>query len=445
MLVYAFCVLLVISATIIRRGRLRQLLLLAASYLFYVSFGMTFLAVLILSSVFNFGYGLFLQRNPSLMRLWGGIGANVLLLAFFKTAHLLGSVTGPTSTSGRFLNGVAMPLGISFWTFQALSYLFDVYRQEDLNPSLLEFCLYLAFWPTVIMGPICRMGNMLPQFREGKPFSESNLLVGTKRIAMGLFMKIVVSQVLATGFLDGVGVTAGFDHGPERLGGLDVWFLAVGFGLQLFFDFAGYSHIVIGAARICGFYLDENFDAPFVASTPSEFWNRWHMSLSSWIRDYVFVPISAAKREIWWRYCALVFSMSLFGLWHGAQSTLVLWGTYQGMLLVVHRLIQQARRRTAWDPPRIVDGPGSWVLSFLSVSLGWVLFRANSLGQALRMFRAVLTPRSYWSLTLSSSYYVLVIGLLFGYLAYQGIYLPAVRGMLTQGPADQGEREYSSV
>ena len=244
-----------------------------------------------------------------------------------------------------------MPLGISFWTFQAMSYLFDLYRQEDIDPSLLEFCLYMAFWPTVIMGPICRLESMLPQFREGERFSSSNLLAGAKRIVTGLFMKVVLSQLLASGLTPGSGVAAGFAGDATVLTGLDVWFLAIGFGFQLFFDFAGYSHIVIGTARLFGVRLDENFNAPFTASTPAEFWTRWHMSLSSWIRDYVFVPVASARREVAWRYCALAFSMTLFGLWHGAKAVFLLWGLYHGVLLIAHRVIQQTRRNMNWAIP----------------------------------------------------------------------------------------------
>jgi alginate O-acetyltransferase complex protein AlgI len=414
---YMLCVLLLISATAIRHTRARQLSLLAASYLFYSSFGAAFLALLVASSLFNYCYGLFLRRNPTLARLWGGVATNVLLLAFFKTTHILASVAGVNSAAGKFLDGLIMPLGISFWTFQALSYLFDVYRQDELDPTLLEFCLYLAFWPSVVMGPICRLEQMLPQFRKQQQFSGSDLLLGTRRILVGLFMKLVVSQLLLSGLVAGGGVAAGFDRAVRPASGLDVWFLAIGFGLQLFFDFAGYSHIVIGLARIFGFNLTENFDAPFMASTPSEFWNRWHMSLSSWIRDYIFIPVAGIRRNILWRYFALLFSMTLFGLWHGAKGTFVLWGMYQGLLLIAHRVLQQTGRAVNFNPASLISRFSSWGVSFLAVSLGWILFRANGVIQAAAMLRAVLALPSYFHPTLTSSYYVLVLVVLFGYMA----------------------------
>jgi alginate O-acetyltransferase complex protein AlgI len=419
---YAVFLLLAVAGAFVRSPVPRQLLLLAASYAFYSTFGVTFLAVLIVSSVFNYCYGVFLQRNPTLKRLWGGIAGNVLLLGFFKTTHLAVSFAGSNSQLADFLSGVAMPLGISFWTFQALSYLFDIYRQEELDPSLLEFCLYMAFWPTVIMGPICRLANMLPQFRIAQDFSSTNLLFGTKRILTGLFLKLVISQTLVSGWTSGAGVAAGFEQNLAEYSGLDVWFLAIGFGFQLFFDFAGYSHVVIGAASIFGYRLEENFNSPFIASTPSEFWTRWHMSLSSWIRDYVFVPVSTIRREVWWRYSALLFSMTLFGLWHGAKSTFVLWGTYQGLLLVVHRVIQQFQRRRGIEISGVLANPLSWAVSFGAVSLGWILFRANDLGQAVAMFRAILSPQSYFRPVLAPDYYLLVLVVFLGYFGYTTLF-----------------------
>jgi alginate O-acetyltransferase complex protein AlgI len=424
------CLLLAIVGTVTRRRRLRQLLLLAASYVFYASFGLAFLAVLVATSLLNFACGIFLQRKPTLTRLWLSVSANILLLGFFKTTHVLASIAGSTSPMGQLLNGIAMPIGISFWTFQALSYLFDAYRQEELDPSLLEFSLYLAFAPTVLMGPICRLGNMLPQLRAGGRFSQSNLLLGTSRIVTGLFLKLVLSQLLLVGLTADTGVAAGFSENITS--GLDVWFLAVGFGFQLFFDFAGYSHMAIGVARIFGFELDENFNAPFIAYSPSEFWNRWHMSLSSWIRDYVFIPFAALRREIAWRYFALLFAMTLFGLWHGVKTTFVLWGIYHGILLVTHRMFQQLRRSAhQWNLPRFADAPLSWVVSFFAISLGWILFRSNDLGQALSMLRAVVNPRSYFSPSLASSYYVLVITTLIAYLVYYTLYGPVTQRLLS--------------
>jgi alginate O-acetyltransferase complex protein AlgI len=395
----------------IQAPRLRQLLMLIASYAFYVTWGTGFLSILILSSVLNFYTAEFLKRRRTLVRLWFGVAGNVLLLAFFK--YLPGFV----SSSQPWLHGLAMPIGMSFWTFQALSFLFDVYREEDLDPSLMEFCLYMAFWPTVMMGPICRLTRMLPQFRQPQRVARKDVSMALQRIGIGLFMKLVVAQLLASS-MDTAGVGAG--HTLSTLGGLDVWFIAIGFGFQLFFDFAGYSHIVIGISQLFGIVLQENFDSPFLATTPSMFWTKWHMSLSFWIRDYVFMPLATLRREVWWRYSALVISMLLFGLWHGATWTFALWGLYHGLVQVVQRVRQQRRGNTSLEQG-LLDIIAAWAVTFVSISFSWILFRAKDLAEAVGMLKAVFTPTSYLYLSLPREYCWVVLLVGTAYFSYATI------------------------
>jgi len=275
--------------------------------------------------------------------------------------------------------------------------------------------LYMAFWPTVLMGPICRLSSLLPQFRKCRPLLPDDLSHGMRRIGTGLVMKLVLAPLLASG------VNAGFDTPDNALrwSGLDVWFLAIGFGFQLFFDFAGYSHIVIGAARLFGFELDENFNSPYLSTTPSDFWTKWHMSLSFWIRDYVFIPLARLRRESWWRYLALWFSMVLFGLWHGGSLTFLLWGAYQGGLLVFQRAYQQIQRAAGLEMNNPVAVGLSGIATFMSISLGWVAFRANNLNQATAMVRVALSPYRYAGLNLPLNYYVAVLVLGGSYFAYE--------------------------
>ena len=306
---------------------------------------------------------------------------------------------------------VVAVVGLSFYTFQAMSYLVDVYRGFDDRPSLGEFLLYMAFWPTVLSGPICRLPEMLPQLREAHRPRSSDVVEGTRRILCGLFMKVVVADTLANGLRPGEGVNAVFDGRVAAWGGLDVWFVAIGFGFYLFFDFAGYSHIAIGSARLLGIRLRENFRDPYLAQTPSEFWTRWHISLSSWIHDYVFFPLALSRPGLVWRNLALVMSMTLFGLWHGLKLTFVLWGVYHGLLLVAHRQVQSLRRTGVRAGGLLADRLGaiaSWALSFGLISLGWVLFRANSPAQALTMLVAVFAPQTYAVLSLPANLYILV-------------------------------------
>ena len=402
--------------------RARQALLLLASYLFYSNWGLGFLSILIASSLLNFSLGALLRGRLTSGRLWFGVGLNVILLGFFKYLPPMAEALGTTGWHLEFAKKIIMPVGMSFWTFQGLSYLFDLYREEELDPSLLEFCLYMAFWPVVFAGPVCRLPDMLPQFRKQHVFSWDDISEGSFRLIQGAFMKMCLATILGAGLVFGQGINAGFDEVKSGWGALDIWFLAVGFGFLLFFDFAGYSHIVIGTARLFGIRLPENFNRPFLSTTPSVFWTRWHMSLSSWIRDYVFVPLAAASRNRRWPYAVFVIAMTLFGLWHAAKWTFILWGTYHGVVLVLHRIGQQIKRKYQVKMPPSLGVFLAWAVTFPVVSLGWLFFRANSLSQALAMFSTIFSPAAYVRLSMPRSFYAVVAIGVVGYFIYEAAF-----------------------
>jgi alginate O-acetyltransferase complex protein AlgI len=395
----------------VRSRQVRQSILLIGSYVLYLSWGAWFAAVLLASTAMNFGVGEALRRRPTRLTLTTGIVLNLAFLSSFKYLPEV-ALKLPIALLQRFAY-LGLPLGISFWTFQAMSYLFDLYRGEELDPSFFEFALYMAFFPVAIAGPICRMPHMLPQFRSEGITSRSDIGHGFTRIATGVLM-MQLARLVGQGILSGDGINRGFDH-ATRWSGADVWCLAFGYGLQLFFDFAGYSHIAIGAAKALGFELPENFARPFQSTTPSIFWTRWHMSLSFWIRDYVFLPLAMLWRGMWWRNLTLVISMVLFGLWHKASMLFLLWGCYHGVLLVLHRHFQQLQKRLGWESPAVIWTTLSWFFTISVISLGWILFRANSLPQAMQMLSAVASPANYLSHFLSGSLYVLVFSLALGY------------------------------
>jgi len=395
----------------VRSRRVRQPILLISSYVLYLSWGAWFSGVLLTSTVMNFLLGKWLRRTPARLILMTGILLNLGLLGIFKYLPEV-AVNVPLSSLQRFAH-LALPLGISFWTFQAMSYLFDLYRGEGLGPSLSEFALYMAFFPVAISGPICRMPDMLPQFRSQEVTAWKDIARGFTRIATGILM-MQLARLLGQGILSGDGINRGFDR-LTVWSGTDVWCLAFGYALQLFFDFAGYSHIAIGAAKSLGFTLPENFVRPFQATTPSTFWTHWHMSLSFWIRDYVFLPVAMLRGEMWWRNLTLALSMVLFGLWHKASLLFLLWGSYQGVLLVVHRQLRQMQLKLGWNPPTTLWLPLSWLATTTLISLGWILFRANSMPQAVQMLAAVFSPANYLSHFVSGSLYLLVFALVIGY------------------------------
>ncbi len=395
-----------------RSPKVRQAALLAGSCALYFSWGVGFGAVLVTSIVMNYLLGEWIRKRPAAAALSTGVLLNLALLSAFKYLPNL-AITLPFSSLQKFTH-LALPLGISFWTFQAMSYLLDLYRGEELDPTFVEFGLYMVFFPVTISGPICRMPEMLAQFRSETALAWKDVELGLRRIATGVLM-MQLARLLGQGILAGDGISSGFDH-LTYWSGPDAWCLAFGYGLQLFFDFAGYSHIAIGAARVLGFTLPENFARPFQSTTPSIFWTRWHMSLSFWIRDYVFFPLATLRREIWWRNLVLVFSMIVFGVWHNATWLFVIWGCYHGVLLVGHRLLQQFQRKLNWNPTPALWTPLSWTATIALISLGWIFFRASSLPKAGQMLSAVLTPASYLSHSLSGSLYLMVAALGIGYM-----------------------------
>jgi len=404
--VVAFVLCLLVFATV-RSRSVRQASLLVASYALYLTWGIWFAAVLILSTVVNFLFGRALRRTPSGSILFLGLAFNVALLGAFK--YLPETSVHLPLASLQPIAHLAMPLGISFWTFQAMSYLFDLYQGDELDPTFFEFALYMVFFPVTISGPVCRLPEMLSQFRSENSLQWRQIWRGFRRIATGVLM-MQVAKLLGQGILAGDSITSGFDS-ATRWSGPDVWCLAFGFGLQLFFDFAGYSHI----AKVLGFTLPENFARPFASTNPSVFWTRWHMSLSFWIRDYVFFPLMRLRRAISWRQLCLVISMTLFGLWHKASLLFLIWGFYHGVLLVLHRQIEGLERKYDWNPPQRLWTALSWTVTIALISLGWIFFRAHTLAQGAEMLAAVVSPATYVQHFLSASLYSLVLSVAAGY------------------------------
>jgi alginate O-acetyltransferase complex protein AlgI len=341
----------------LRSTTARQALYLVASWIFYFSWGTWLIVVLIFSSLMNYALGEWLKKKITVGRLWTGILFNLALLSVFKYLPLLGNVA-PSGSPLSLLKRMIFPLGISFWTFQALSYLLELYREEELDPTLLEFCLYMSFWPTVLAGadlPDVEHAAAIPaglgcQRRRSEygsaPRRDWRHDVGSRqRHGRRSYEGAGVDAIFKTAFSP---------SGATHLGGLDVWLLIIAYGFQLYFSFCGWTHIMIGAARLFGIQLHENFNRPYLSTTISTFWTRWHMSLSFWIRDFLFLPLATARREVWWRNLSLVIAMFVFGVWHisaGHEGSVLLlfWGTYHGILLVLHRQWQEFRKRVGFE------------------------------------------------------------------------------------------------
>jgi D-alanyl-lipoteichoic acid acyltransferase DltB (MBOAT superfamily) len=325
--------------------------------------------------------------DPRMRRtvLFATVGATLLPLFFFKYADFAArSLQGALNAVGLeaqvWTVSVLLPVGISFFTFQALSYVVDVYRGARLPERHLGvFALYVAYFPQLVAGPIERSTRLLPQFRRRQRFFPRALLEGGQLILWGLFKKLVVADNIA-GVVDQIYADpAAYGHGMLALG-------TVLFAFQIFCDFSGYTDIAIGAARIMGFRLMENFARPYSATSIRDFWHRWHISLSTWFRDYLYKPLGGNRVSPRHHHVNLLVTFVLSGLWHGANWTFVLWGLYHGLLLVLELATARLRgglaQRLGVDrSPALGRGVGRAV-TFILVCMGWVLFRAESLGDA---------------------------------------------------------------
>lgn len=372
----------------VTRGVAREYVLLVASLIFYAAWDPRFLAVLVGLGVFTYGVGNLIARERGRLRLLvSAVVAILLVLSAFKYTGMLVELASWLLPQAAQLSApsIVLPLGISFYTFECVSYLLDVYKGEQPLRPLHRFLLFPAFWPHLIAGPILRVKELAPQLEEPAQITAADVLAGVDRIIIGLFKKVVLVATVA-GFVD-----QGFAQGAVANSAVDNWALAVAFGLQIYLDFSAYSDIAIGSARIVGFKLPENFNLPYHAASPNEFWNRWHMTLSRWIRDYVFFPLNMkAGRRIWLRHVYLVVVMAGVGLWHGAGLGFIAWGAWHGLSMVGQRLIAPEAKRLpdAWQAALGWLGRG---VTLGLVVAGWILFRAPTIAQAGRMLASMFT------------------------------------------------------
>lgn len=368
----------------------QNLFLLAASYFFYGSWDWRFLSLMLGSSAVAWWIALALDRtNEEAARkrlVTISVVANLGLLAIFKYFGFFGDSLRLLLASfgieaGWPLIEIVLPVGISFFTFQALGYTIDVYRREiPAARRFSDFALFIAFFPQLVAGPIERAHNLLPLVLSPRTFSLYEFGRGGFLILVGLFKKVVIADGLAPS------VDAIFRDGAHASGG-DVWLGSVCFAFQIYCDFSGYTDIARGSSKMLGIDLIENFRSPYLSKDPQEFWRRWHISLSSWLRDYLYISLGGNRGGRFATYRNLMWTMVLGGLWHGAAWNYVFWGTYQGLLLVGHRaLCSWHRPATArWLVPVKIAG------FFVLTCYGWMLFRARSLAQCVDFTVAQLT------------------------------------------------------
>ncbi len=378
-------------------ARARKVLLLLGSYGFYGSWNAKFLLLIVGSTLLDFYVGRALAdaldatRRKRLVTL--SVVLNLGALGFFKYFDFFveSAVSGLASlgveASAPVLH-VLLPVGISFYTFQTMSYTIDVYRRTlEPTDSLLDFALYVSFFPQLVAGPIERASHLLPQIarvHEGLPAKANGLLL----IALGCFKKVVIADNVAA-LVEATYTDPSAVHAPA------LWLGTYAFAIQIYCDFSGYSDIAVGLGRLLGLDIMQNFASPYAAAGPAEFWRRWHISLSSWLRDYLYIPLGG-NRGGWWRVRRnLLLTMLLGGLWHGAAWNFVLWGAWQGLLLVLFRpdwLRRLGERIEARPVRRVISQVVRRLVFFHLVCIGWALFRAASLSDCRIIVGKLLSP-----------------------------------------------------
>lgn len=364
--------------------RCRWAVLLGASLLFYgwwdPRLTLLILGVTAVSYLAALG-----MANAPLRRMWLGLTVAVCLgvLGFFKYFNFFGQAAAALAGRNWTAWNIVLPVGISFYTFQAMSYVIDVYRGElEAERHFGYFALYISFFPQLVAGPIERAGSLLPQLRGNRRFSARDLSAGCRLLLGGFFRKIVVADLCAP-FVEAV-------YSAARPDGSAVFLGTVLFALQIYCDFSGYSLIAAGAARLLGIRLMKNFDGPYSALTVRDFWRRWHISLTKWFTDYVYIPLGGSRRGKGRQIAATMTVFALSGLWHGADWTFVLWGILHGVYLTVEILLDPGKPQTA------AGGMLRRCVTLGAVLFAWIFFRAESLAGAMTMLSGLFSP---WDLS----------------------------------------------
>ncbi|WP_417735099.1 MBOAT family O-acyltransferase [Rosistilla oblonga] len=408
-------------------ARARLAMLFSASLIFYGFWQWNYVWLMIYSVVLDYTCAIMIDRsnNERTRKLWLAVSlvGNLGMLFFFKyLLFAIGNAESMFELIGVDLSlphpEIVLPLGISFYTFQTMSYSIDVYRRfirAERNPILLG--TYVTFFPQLVAGPILRATEVMPQLVTRPAFDWNNIIYGGQRVLNGLFLKVVLADNIAE-FVDD-----GFGQSLSSLSALDAWTLTFLFGFQIYFDFSAYSHIALGSARMMGIVFPENFNFPYFSQSPRDFWKRWHISLSSWIRDYLYLPLTGAKvqdRSVGGlptgklkaqgghqskqrsTTMALFVTWAIMGMWHGANWTFLYWGLFHATWIYVYRASLPALDRL----PGILRQLGAWPVTIALAMASWIPFRADSVSDALTLHGKMLTPTAYTYMGMRENTYV---------------------------------------
>lgn len=359
--------------------------LLVCSYFFYGTWDWRFLSLIVISTTVDFTIGKKIEKTDSTGKkralLLLSLTTNLGILSFFKyfnffidslqnTLSWIGIETGLTSLN------IILPVGISFYTFQTMSYTIDIYKKK-LKPveDLVDFSVFVSFFPQLVAGPIERASRFIPQVQSPRVISEDLIISGLWLVLIGLFKKSVIADNLAP-------IVDGTFSASSVTSGLEWWIATLAFTFQIYCDFSGYSDIARGISKLLGFELMLNFNLPYLATSPSDFWNRWHISLSTWLRDYLYIPLGGNRGTAFATYRNLMVTMLLGGLWHGAGWHFVLWGGFHGLILIIYRVLSNPDHEKNRDKTNYMEKTARISIFFMITCVGWLFFRAEDINQA---------------------------------------------------------------
>ncbi|MBO0330177.1 MBOAT family protein [Muricauda sp. CAU 1631] len=416
---------------ILRDYKHQNVLLLVSSYIFYAWWDWRFLSLILISSIIDYSVGskIYAARTNRVKRNWLLLSliSNLGLLSVFKYYNFfVDSFAELAKLFGWQPNdltlNIILPVGISFYTFQTLSYTIDIYRgQFKPTHNFISFCTYIALFPQLVAGPIERASNLLPQVERPRKFKKEWFNEGLVQITIGFIRKIVIADTLGV-YVDTIYANTGIYNSTSII------LATIFYAFQIYFDFSGYSDIAIGTAKLLGFKFNQNFNLPYFSSSLTEFWRKWHMSLSYWLRDYLYISLGGNRKGIKITYRNLMLTMLLGGLWHGSSWNFVIWGGIHGTVLCVEKFLNSKSLFTSIRKIKLLG----FSFTFLVVLFAWVFFRAQTFDSAITAIKQILTfsfgPPYIGNISVMvNSILVLAIGLLIDfYLKYKDIPLEEV-------------------
>lgn len=378
--------------------RLRHIMLLIASYVFYGWWNWKFCFLMLLLTAVAYFCAEAHDKNGKKWPIYVGVIFPLFVLGLFKYYNFF--VESFCDAFGIMQAGtlnIILPVGISFYTFQSLSYTIDVYRGKiKTDHDFVRLALYIAFFPQLVAGPIVKAGDFLPQLYEDRQISMRNIELGVQYFAFGLFKKIVLADNISV-FVDAV------FRAPEAYSAVTILLSAFAYSIQIYCDFSGYSDMAVGCAKVLGYDLTRNFNIPFIARNISDLWKRWHISLSTWLMEYLYIPLGGSRRGTARAYLNLFLTMVLGGLWHGANWTFVLWGALNGMALGLHKYLTRNKPKNAAPSRNPIFAFLSILTTFTFFALTAMIFRADTISKALSMLWSIftladgLTHISFWA------------------------------------------------